>query len=48
MNTNDVITDDFTQVEQRLAEAGISFTVVDACPVPECDICLPTPVPAAA
>ena len=47
MDTRNAI-DEFAAAEQLLADAGFTFTVVDACPHPECEICAAAPMPAAA
>jgi hypothetical protein len=41
-------TDEFTDIERLLTEAGLSFTIVDHCPDPACEICAAQEVPAAA
>lgn len=40
--------DPIARALDTLAEAGVSFTVVDRCPAPGCPVCSPPAVSAAA
>jgi|GEM_PF-4155639 len=47
-NTSTLDTDSVARALRTLTEAGVSFTVVTACPDPHCTACRPAETPAAA
>ncbi len=48
MDTNTITSSAVEQAERNLLEAGFTFTTVDTCPDPQCEVCTPALVCAAA